>query len=249
MIRNGSVWFSSARHFNDPFDTAITHSTDRLYEPVADEWARRVVARECPSLSAKDTKKMADELLAELRQNPSLFEKRKDEITNSQYDKFGICSFSAVKDNLLLWAHYADRHRGTCIGFDTKRIIDYSDRVIHDRKELLDLRPARYQNDYPKHDLFTTNDMEDISDIEDLIYTKAADWAYEMEFRLVYWGRKDFAVELGVQAISEVILGCRVSLEHRDKVICAYSSLSEPPKVFQTKKDKDSFRLQLDRLI
>jgi len=43
-----------------------------------------------------------------------LFEKKKQ-------TTFVTC-FSEVENNLLLWSHYADKHKGACIGFNTESL-------------------------------------------------------------------------------------------------------------------------------
>jgi Protein of unknown function (DUF2971) len=37
-------------------------------------------------------------------------------------EKFGILSFSRRWDRILLWSHYADRHRGVCLGFEVSSL-------------------------------------------------------------------------------------------------------------------------------
>jgi hypothetical protein len=32
-------------------------------------------------------------------------------------DRAGVACFSALPDDLLMWAHYADKHRGVCLKF------------------------------------------------------------------------------------------------------------------------------------
>jgi hypothetical protein len=39
-------------------------------------------------------------------------------VRKSRFER-GVACFSAAADNLLLWAHYADGHRGFCLEFDT----------------------------------------------------------------------------------------------------------------------------------
>lgn len=50
MILEGNLWLSSARNFNDPYDTAITHNFDELHEQIAVDWARSAVERNMPNL-------------------------------------------------------------------------------------------------------------------------------------------------------------------------------------------------------
>ncbi|MBL7103181.1 MAG: DUF2971 domain-containing protein [Bacteroidales bacterium] len=35
-----------------------------------------------------------------------------------QNDHYGILSLSAKWDNILIWGHYAEKHKGFCIGFN-----------------------------------------------------------------------------------------------------------------------------------
>jgi hypothetical protein len=42
-------------------------------------------------------------------------------------DQWGILSLSAVCDNIIMWSHYADSHRGICIAYT-----DYTDQQLQD---------------------------------------------------------------------------------------------------------------------
>jgi len=33
-------------------------------------------------------------------------------------EKYGVLCFSRSWNNVLMWSHYADRHKGICLGFD-----------------------------------------------------------------------------------------------------------------------------------
>jgi hypothetical protein len=87
----------------------------------------------------------------------------------------GVLCFSDSWDNPVMWSHYADRHRGICLGFD---VPDHAVKPI----------------DYSAHRLpFRLDDAERTAVtpdmIEQLIYTKFEDWRYEQEYRI------DFAVD------------------------------------------------------
>jgi hypothetical protein len=41
----------------------------------------------------------------------------------SQNEKIGLLCFSQAWKNPVLWSHYADRHRGICLGFDIDRTL------------------------------------------------------------------------------------------------------------------------------
>ncbi len=161
MIKKGEIWLSSARNFNDPFDIAITHSFDELYESKGEDWVRAVVKREIPCLAPDELETYVFKKLSEIRSEPDYIKKVIDRIVEIQYNKFGICTFSESYSNILLWSHYARNHTGVCIGFDTNVIINYANQIAEREKELLNLVKVRYSNEYPKFSLFESVLNED----------------------------------------------------------------------------------------
>ena len=79
--------------------------------------------------------------------------------------KYGLICFSATWQNPVLWSHYADKHKGMCLGFDVPESelheVEYLDR----RRRLTDLVPE--------------------TEPGPLLCTKFRDWKYEDEFRRV----------------------------------------------------------------
>lgn len=130
-----------------------------------------------------------------------IFEGLSCEITDkilSALDKINdiayIKSFSESKDNLLMWAHYANSYSGMCVEYDFSKIKD--DMLIH-------LFPVMYsEKRFPKQELeraikefrklkrFNESqespyDMFFIKDIMYLLLTKSNDWSYEKEWRFI----------------------------------------------------------------
>lgn len=121
----------------------------------------------------------------------------------------GVICFSKTWKSNLMWAHYADKHRGLCLGFDildTERLtkIDY----LRRRKEF----PKAYKDDLPSvaEDLVTT-----------CLKVKSIEWKYEQEHRLrvslqeksdgIYYQK--FGSTLSLR---QVIVGARCTLSIRD---------------------------------
>lgn len=82
---------------------------------------------------------------------------------------YGMLCFSKSWHNTILWSHYADKHRGMCLGFD-----------VDDQS----VRPVSYVTRRPYLQLPLTEEAA-----SQLLYTKYRDWSYEEEFRL--WFRLD----------------------------------------------------------
>ena len=85
--------------------------------------------------------------------------------------------FSSSKDynNPLLWAHYANSHKGFCVGYNKSDIENLSYKVSD----------INYSKKLP-----TFNKIEEKTFME-LLYTKSYDWCYENECRALYELKED----------------------------------------------------------
>ena len=89
----------------------------------------------------------------------------------------GFISFSESWKVPTMWAHYADNHKGLCLGFDLPIYRDastrYGDRIV-------------YVNELIEMDERILNDTEYNQKMRDIAKkTKSAHWEYEQEWR--YW--------------------------------------------------------------
>jgi hypothetical protein len=114
--------------------------------------------------------------------------------------RFGVLCFSEKKADVLQWAHYADRHKGICLGFDVSGSEGKFGRVQYVTERF----------PFPKH--------RDQAFVWKLLSTKSEAWKYEKEWRVFLrleegiWNQSagrvlyfaDFGSEL---ALREVILG------------------------------------------
>jgi Protein of unknown function (DUF2971) len=110
----------------------------------------------------------------------------------------GILSLSEKCDDIVMWSHYADEHHGICLEFDATHGF------------FCGAKPVRYSN--------VLTGITQIGDrqkaAEEICLIKAEQWAYEREWRVIdatNFGNRSFPAE----ALSAIILGCRVSKEDR----------------------------------
>jgi Protein of unknown function (DUF2971) len=85
-------------------------------------------------------------------------------------ERYGLLCFSKTWSNALMWSHYADRHRGLCLGFDVsnKHLVH----VTYDAHRLFD-KEGRLKLTI------------DENTILDCLRTKYASWSYEQEVRCI----------------------------------------------------------------
>ena len=124
------------------------------------------------------------------------------------FSKEKILCLSAINDNLLMWAHYADSHKGFCIEYseyseedilNNKRIGIYNDWTpTLDKAKPVDYwtsdRIENYVKDIPNNEkefrnFFNGLSQENKQKIQDKIhhvsFIKHEDWKYEQEYRIV----------------------------------------------------------------
>jgi hypothetical protein len=92
--------------------------------------------------------------------------------------QFGLLCFSRRWHNPLLWSHYADKHRGVCLGFDV--VYDGLVRVSYVRDRLTD--PFRGVPVSRLSEAMPQEQLEGL--IRRVLSTKFRDWRYEQEQRL-----------------------------------------------------------------
>lgn len=80
--------------------------------------------------------------------------------------KFGMLCFSSDWTNAVMWSHYADHHRGICLGFDI------ADEIVR-RVEYTDVRP----------EIDLSRELQE-SELGPLLFVKGSDWRYEDEYRV-----------------------------------------------------------------
>jgi hypothetical protein len=161
-----------------------------------------------------------------------------------------LLSASKTARSTVMWAHYADKHKGVVIGIDFDSIfpstIKLSDSLM---------APVDYSEHRPKVNLlhkFTTEKSREIA------LTKSADWIYEEEFRAVFGndflmaleqqglaclkdfnGKKTWFLRLNPESIKEIIFGLYTeeSLKLAIRRLTAQSELQHI-KLYQTEESE-----------
>jgi len=137
-----------------------------------------------------------------------------------------IACFTKTYKNPTMWAHYADNHRGICIGYNT---LDWIDRILME---------VRYDNNRKKYNFFDIlqyNDEQSFEFIKNIATQKTKHWKYEEELRLIKHG----AEKLGDlhDRIEEITLGCDFSKKNKNKLLniinTTFAPLSKKPKIYQ----------------
>lgn len=225
MIKHLELYLSNPSEFNDPLDCY-----EGLVEfKITKEFMREYIIKTIGKMNINSRKERRDMEKKALKK-PQLL--NLDFFFESQKKHFGICCFSWDNKSMPMWAHYADNHKGICIGFKN---------YMPTEKDLYAVYPVDYVTEIKKYQ-FTT--FEDEKYWRKWLLTKSAAWEYEKEVRLIsksYNGILKFSKEI----ISEIYLGLSVSEENQSKLIklLAEQEFPQDLKLYKMTIDKDTFSL------
>lgn len=187
ILLTSTLRFSNPSRFNDPFDCDISRVTFEF--PVEDTNVKREI----------------EIIKTEIYPNLNFTDQHFEEgFKHAQIDKIkrsSVCCFSRVNDNLLLWAHYANKHLGACLVFDNT-VLDKFENIPTDNLtqvivEYKNFEPANYFKDQ-------------ILALKTLFGTKSADWSYEEEFRLILLAQEGL-FKFKPNFLKGIIFGLKVS--------------------------------------
>lgn len=150
-LENGIVSFSSIDSLNDPFEGIGTYLY-RTFENERALWS---------SLNCSNFPKVMEEMALEDGYHMMTFQYR-------------IFSTTKEFDNPLLWAYYANSHKGFCVGYDKKSISNISD-------EIFDINYC---------DTMLHFEEFDAEACKKLLSIKSTEWRIENECRALYIVKK-----------------------------------------------------------
>ncbi len=226
------LFFPSPAKFNDPFDCrmeALEYPSDPK------EWeeeAPGVLDRRHPGLSRQQKRAKLREW-GKNKAYDSIDVEGLRRTLQTRVDEHGVLCLSEVFDDLLLWSHYANGHTGFCLQFRRAN------------RFFRDALPVRYKKKCPIVPAF--EDPEE-SDFYKALTTKHKGWSYEKEWRLFQIGCANQTFVFPEGSLTGVILGCRISEEHKRLLVDLAASMAVRPGIAKAKRNQMEYRLDFLRL-
>lgn len=161
------IFLSSPLQFNDPFDCKVHILKDKKVYKFK-KFVKSMVKKNSPHLVGKTLNQEVKKVMEDPKfNNPDLF--------NTAYrtfmDGIGVYSLTEKPDNLLMWSHYANSHKGFCLKF----------KVSMDELLFWTAFKVKYENTYPKVNFL---DFDKGGTVAKWALTKSTDWEYEQEWRI-----------------------------------------------------------------
>ncbi len=250
ILTNETIRFTPPNEFNDPFELRprLPDATPEYIASWLNPAKQRafVFAPPDPQISWQEfNRRLGDKGRPESDIAKQDFEKvqRKfvDAVQKDVSLVLGILSLSETKKNLLMWAHYCQRHTGFVLEFDTDHAF------FHPRSHLIkvDYRPERpvFRPSPPDH-----------KDFIHTVQTKSKDWEHESEWRLMRFGQELAAsanvdaktthlMPLPIASVRAVYVGVRCAASHRERIL---SELKRPGRDHISLYDSELERSRFD---
>lgn len=144
--------------------------------------------------------------------------------TQEKFNKEQACllSVSETAQNTVMWAHYAEKHKGGVIGIDFSQLLKYKNKI-----QEAEMHRVKYSKKRPKlNAMMNTHDKSGLKECFITLMTKSYDWKYEREQRSLidvdalkslqkldlacfkdFNGQGTWFLRLNPQAIKEVVFG------------------------------------------
>jgi hypothetical protein len=195
-LKNQTIYFSSPRTFNDPYDCSVTPAIRIPTDADVEDIRRRYLAD--PSIGSPVREQLQRATIEGLRQ---MFVKSASEIAAAKVKEFsemrGVSCFSESCNNLLMWAHYGGNYRGFCLEFDTAYLAKLQ--KVHYSTEMPSFDPVPILKDELEADAFMST-----------FSSKSLSWAYEKEWRVIH-AKKDTSYGYPPEALTGVYFGPEIS--------------------------------------
>jgi hypothetical protein len=198
IFEKRKVFLNNATKFNDPFECRPSLTVDESKLAIA-EYLKKLIKDEFPNANRAEKNKLMR------GGRPSLIDQVKlSKAYNGFIATVGIYSLSEKNDDLLMWAHYSNAHRGLCLEFDAST----KDSLFWEAFRVV------YQEDYPIVNMMRLDEAEEF---RKALLTKSSHWSYEQEWRILKMeteggpGYFKFAPEL----LTGVIFGALMSDKHK----------------------------------
>ena len=194
-------------------------------------------------------------------------EKEETDALNKRNETW-LCSLSKINDSLLMWSHYCYNHKGVCIGLNLDKVME----SVPPMFGTIFLKPLVLDVQYT--DIIERPSGYPLS--SEIIYyqwkTKAKDWEYEQEVRLVVpepfsryaaltpeqakhpkktwdWREIHHYMPLKGECFESIYFGVNTEQTEKEKIIqYARKKLNPQINLYQMRVDDNAFKLKPERI-
>ncbi|AKB43333.1 DUF2971 domain-containing protein [Methanosarcina vacuolata] len=258
-LANNQLYFDYPSNFNDPFDSRIycfyEGTKEEIYEKTGiniDE-INKEMYEEHNGIIKIDYRKL---FIEDGKKNLH------GDVLYVLYPK--ICCFSEVCDDILMWSHYADYHKGICLCFKSVKVNnEYCLPIGTPNSQFANIYFQRvgYHKNVPEPINLFDEDMK--IKMHEVLLDKLLFWNYEQEFRIILDPDSDKRLlseemfEKGIikyqkESLQGIIFGMKIKYENAELV---YNTVKENyldkgyvVKFYEAKEVRYKYEVKVDEI-
>jgi Protein of unknown function (DUF2971) len=233
ILKSKRIRFTQPSDFNDPFELhpefqLMSQEDIADLPPALDKKGQTIPSMR--QLTPEAMHRMFGAIIPYITQMAPIYQKYpgaafaidNNAVGRSHYDSnFGILSLTEAPDNLLMWAHYGDSHKGIVLGFDESHSFFQGSEIVAGLERL---SKVEYNQKRPVLSPSTRDNPK-------LFLRKSTEWAYEREWRLIRPLNESvdvisrdnlmplFLFEIPHDSIKHIIIGSQVNQIDQQEIV------------------------------
>jgi len=231
IFTHSEIYLCSPAEFNDPFDSKPIIICDlvegqnliTLLEKYKKKAENKGLPWNEPEIQKKLQAMIARKDFSQLNEPLTLSHRK-------SIEGLGVFCMTKKRDDILMWSHYSDAHTGFCLEFDaTTKFFARALNVIYEE----------HRQCINAFDSYTPQQLAD------KLLTKAKDWKYEKEWRIVDHINGQGTQKFPEEALTGVIMGCRISKDNKEKIINWCGDRKQRPNLYEAREKEKEFGLDI----
>jgi hypothetical protein len=230
IIKTNTIKFSDPASFNDPFDCDV----DLLEFKLPNKLDEHTIYELETIKGMFQNYHGFDDLIKEEGFIEEMYRKAQIEKVKGAR----VSCFSLIENNILMWSHYADKHKGICLEFD-------SDLTSHGFTNLAEEDITEGEVGYTEYEKTNYLSSNRIFAVYKMFLCKSNAWSYEKEFRLITLNKKPELQEFKKSFLKSVYFGLNMTPSEIAKFISLCSECNyETLKFFKAEKINSSIEFK-----
>ena len=248
IFKHNKLYFRNPNKFNDPFDCKALLTLERDWNQ--EEYIKFVMNNAIDSIGRNldnEEKQLYKESAIKVFKNSDKNQLSRNinntikECLYKSINEFRILCLSRNYNDILMWSHYAEGHRGFVLQFDTKALLE-------------NFKQPPQEVFYPPNKSFPSiKDFNEKNCVHMFLITKSSQWEYEEEWRiLMHIEDKDNPEEKGKSykfkngLITGIILGCEMKDRKKEKISELIREYQPQVKIYDAIKDENFYNIKTD---
>lgn len=258
ILTNNQLWFASPSSFNDPFDCKAMFDKTNITE---DDWKGyfELLYQNTTTPLDINLQQFVERGLLSVHNDKEKAENWIQKISEigESFSRLKILCLSERRNNILMWSHYADNHKGFCLALNKNIIEEWSDKIILLPIDYRDKFPS-FRETYEKLNYMIAKGIQkgDENTYPFNAYFKSPHWKYEQEWRLLkipYQGDEGeikvdgLSIPFSPEMLTGIIFGCEMNEKNKDAIryLVQLNPKMEHVKYHQAKKKDSEFGLEI----